>query len=192
MVRETWVQSQVESYQRFKKWYLIPPVLTLSNIRYISKSRFCSYWKGSLLVALDNGRQQLLYIKSQVGDLSREWPEGSVFNSYYIKAYVRALFIPSIAQLYPWSLPYNAECQVRQRRVPFFESLVWLDVGLNPGFPDNWWILWPLGKCSGLLGSWVEYLPIIRKTGIQSHVKSYQRLEKWYSPLPYLTLSIRR
>ena len=30
MVRETGVQSQVESYQRFKKWYLMPPCLTLS------------------------------------------------------------------------------------------------------------------------------------------------------------------
>ena len=27
-----WVQSQVESYQRLKKWYLMPPCLTLSNI----------------------------------------------------------------------------------------------------------------------------------------------------------------
>ena len=31
--RETWVQSQVESYQRLKKWYLMPPCLTLSIIR---------------------------------------------------------------------------------------------------------------------------------------------------------------
>ena len=27
------VQSQVESYQRLKKWYLMPPCLTLSNLR---------------------------------------------------------------------------------------------------------------------------------------------------------------
>ena len=31
------VQSQVESYQRLKKWYLIPPCLTLSIIRYVSR-----------------------------------------------------------------------------------------------------------------------------------------------------------
>ena len=57
------------------KWYLIPPCLTLSNIRYISrvkrsnsgkgvapspKHRCSSYWKGSLLVALDYGRQLYL------------------------------------------------------------------------------------------------------------------------------------
>ena len=72
MARETWVQSQVESYQRLKKWYLMPPCLTLSIIRYGSRVRWSnpgkevapsptpwcsSYRKGSLLVALDYGRQ---------------------------------------------------------------------------------------------------------------------------------------
>ena len=72
MVRETWVQSQVTSYQRLLKWYLIPPCLTLSNIRYVSRvkwsnpgkrvapspiPRCCSYWKGSLPVTLDYCRQ---------------------------------------------------------------------------------------------------------------------------------------
>ena len=37
MVWETRVQSQVESYQRFKRWYLMPPYLILSIIRYGSK-----------------------------------------------------------------------------------------------------------------------------------------------------------
>ena len=59
------------------KWYLIPPCLTLSNIRYVwrvkwsnlgngvapsSTPRCSSYWKGSLLVALGDGRQLYLYI----------------------------------------------------------------------------------------------------------------------------------
>ena len=75
MVRETRVQSQVKSYQRLKKWYLIPPCLTLSNIRYVlskwsnpgkgvapSPTPWCSsYQKGSLLVALDYGRQLFNY-----------------------------------------------------------------------------------------------------------------------------------
>ena len=34
MARETWVQSQVKSYQRPQKWYLVSPCLTLSIIRY--------------------------------------------------------------------------------------------------------------------------------------------------------------
>ena len=72
MARETWVQSQVESYQRLKKWYLMPPCLTLSIIRYGSRVKWSnpgkgvapfptpwcsSYRKGSLRVTLDYGRQ---------------------------------------------------------------------------------------------------------------------------------------
>ena len=75
MIREIWVQSQVASYQ--KTWYLMPPCLTLSNMRYVSwekwsnpgkgvafspTPRCSSYWKGSLLVALDYGRQLTLKI----------------------------------------------------------------------------------------------------------------------------------
>ena len=60
------------------KQYLILPCLTLSNIRYVSRVKWCnpgkgaapsptpqcsSYWKGSLQVALNNGRQlYLLYL----------------------------------------------------------------------------------------------------------------------------------
>ena len=63
MVRETCVRSQVESYQRLKKCYLMPPCLTFSIIRYESRvkwsnpgkrvapsptPRCCSYRKGRL------------------------------------------------------------------------------------------------------------------------------------------------
>ena len=34
LAQKTGVQSLVESYQRLKKWYLMPPYLTLSIIRY--------------------------------------------------------------------------------------------------------------------------------------------------------------
>ena len=75
MARETWVQSQIESYQRLKKWYLMPPCLTLHIIRYGSRVKWsnpgkvvalsptpwcCSNWKGSLRVALNYGRQLYL------------------------------------------------------------------------------------------------------------------------------------
>ena len=81
MVRETWVQSQFAYYQRLLKWYLIPPCLTLSNMKYISrvkwsnqgkrvapspKSRCSSYWKGNLLVAFDYGHQLYLLISSVI------------------------------------------------------------------------------------------------------------------------------
>ena len=77
MVQNTWVQSLVTSYQRLLKWYSIPPCLTLRNIRYVSRvkrsnpgkgvapcptPRCSSYWKGSLLVALDYGRQLYLLL----------------------------------------------------------------------------------------------------------------------------------
>ena len=72
MARETWVQ-----YQRPKKWYLMPPCLTLSVIRYGSRVKWSnpgkgvapfptpwssSYRKGSLRVTLDYGHQLYIYI----------------------------------------------------------------------------------------------------------------------------------
>ena len=72
MAWETWVQSQVESYRRLKKWHLMPPCLTLRIIRYGSRVKWSnpgkgvvpsptpwcsSYWKGSLRVTFDYGRQ---------------------------------------------------------------------------------------------------------------------------------------
>ena len=60
-----------------QKWYLMPPCLTLSIIRYGSRVKWrnpgkgvalsptpqcSSYRKGSLRVTLDNGRQLYLYI----------------------------------------------------------------------------------------------------------------------------------
>ena len=46
MVRETGVQSQLESYQQLKIWYLIPPGLTLSIIRYGSRVKWSNPGKG--------------------------------------------------------------------------------------------------------------------------------------------------
>ena len=40
--------------------------------------------------------------KKEVGNRSGERPEGSLFNSYYT--------FPWIAPLYPWYVPYIAEC----------------------------------------------------------------------------------
>ena len=40
MVQETGVQSQVESYQRLKKWYSMPPCLTLSIIWWGSRVKW--------------------------------------------------------------------------------------------------------------------------------------------------------
>ena len=76
-------QSQVESYQRLKKWYLMPPCLTLNIIRYGSRVKCSnpgngvalspipqcsSYWKGNLRVTLNCGRQ--LYLLTRSGRLA--------------------------------------------------------------------------------------------------------------------------
>ena len=44
MVRETWVQAQVVSYQRLKKWYFFG--LTPSIIRYVSRVKRSNPGKG--------------------------------------------------------------------------------------------------------------------------------------------------
>ena len=66
MTQETGIQTQIDSYQRLKKWYLMPPCLTHSIIRYGSRVKWSnpgkgvvpfptpwcgSYWKGSLRIA---------------------------------------------------------------------------------------------------------------------------------------------
>ena len=52
MARETKVLSQVESYRRLKKWYLIPPCLTLSIIRLGSRVKWSNQGKGVVLSPL--------------------------------------------------------------------------------------------------------------------------------------------
>ena len=78
MVRETGVQSQVESYQRLKKWYLMPPCQALSIIRLASRVKWSNpwngvvpsstpqcgcYWKGSLRVTLKNFMVHILHAR---------------------------------------------------------------------------------------------------------------------------------
>ena len=81
MVRKSRLQSQVVPCQRLKKCYLMPPCLTLSNIRYVLMVKWSnpetgvapyptswcsSYWKGSLLVAFDYSRQLYLLYSTSV------------------------------------------------------------------------------------------------------------------------------
>ena len=51
-----------------------------------------------------------------------------------------------IAPLYPWSVAYNAECLEMRHQILFFESLIWLDLGLNPGLPVHRRTFYPLDK----------------------------------------------
>ena len=97
MIRETRFQSQVESYQRLKKWYLIPPCLTLSIIRYVllvkwsnprkgaapSPTPQCrSYRKGSLRVTLDYSHQLYLLINPR---FKLPWTRGKILCVTYLE-----------------------------------------------------------------------------------------------------------
>ena len=76
VIWEIKIWSQVESYQRLKKWYLMLPCLTLTIIRHGSRikwsnpgngvvssttPRCSSFWKGSLEVTLNYGCQLYIY-----------------------------------------------------------------------------------------------------------------------------------
>ena len=80
------------------------------------------------------------------------WPKVSF--SLATNAGGRCYSFPWVAPLYRWSLPYNAECFSRRHKVPFFESLVWLDLGLNPRLPGHWRTL----SLTWLMGRWLIYI----------------------------------
>ena len=80
------------------------------------------------------------------GDLSRGWPEGSLFNSYNTEVYGRMLH-------------------------QYLDCSTFL---------------------TGPLVQWIECSPIAWETGVQSQVKSYQTLKKWFLTSHCLTLSITR
>ena len=126
MARETGVQSQVESYQRLKQWYLMPPCLTLSTIKYGLRVKWsntwkavtpcstflCStYWKGSLLVALVYGRQLYLFgllylwIKYCISmivhiSLNRHRVNGAFLTIVFIFIVISTTFRPICPQAY--------------------------------------------------------------------------------------------
>ena len=82
---------------------------------------------------------------SKVGNLSRGWPESSLFDSYYTEVWERVLLL----YLDCSNLPLICIlCSVLSKAASntIFESLVWLDLGLNIGLPDHWWILYSLGQ----------------------------------------------
>ena len=77
---------------------------------------------------------------------------------------------PWIAPLYPWSSPYKAECYARRLQVPFFESLVWLVLGVNPALPGHWRTLYTLGQWS------IPYTDLKTKANRFLHAKWQRRL----------------
>ena len=101
MVQETGVQSQVKSYQKLKKWYLMPPWLTLSIIRWGSRVKWSnpgkgvapsptpqcsSYWRRCFRVTLNYGRQHNIIISrvisSHMGPMYIETPSIYTFTEW--------------------------------------------------------------------------------------------------------------
>ena len=74
MAPQTRIQSQVKSYQRLKKWYLIPPCLTLSIIRCVSRVKWRNQGKGVTLGFEKEGFRS---------------PSTTVVNFIYIYIYIR-------------------------------------------------------------------------------------------------------
>ena len=100
-------------------------------------------------------------------------------------------FFPWISPLYPWSIPYNAECKARRHQVPFFESLVWLDLEIelrSPGPLANTLTIMPMsGKYNP------KYVVILQKSimtrispTISAFFFSYQNDQSEVSEFPYL------
>ena len=104
MVQETRVQSEIESYQRLKKWFLIPTFLTLSIIRYRSRVKWsnpgkgvassptpqcCSYWKRSLQVTLDLGHQlYVLLLICKCEGQQKLWMYASMYTHTHTHIYI--------------------------------------------------------------------------------------------------------
>ena len=97
LVRDTGDQSQVESYQRLIKWYLISPCLRLSIIRCVSRVKWSnpgkgvgpsptpwcsSYWKGNHLVAPDYGRQLYLLIYIYIWWETKNYWHSIIMDNY--------------------------------------------------------------------------------------------------------------
>ena len=71
-------------------------------------------------------------------------------KGYYTEVLGRALLLSLdcstlslICTLYCWVLTKEVSSTI-------LNSLLWRDLGLNPGFQDHWWTLYPLGQWAGL------------------------------------------
>ena len=89
---------------------------------------------------------------------------------------------PWIAPLYPWYVPYIAECLTRRYQVPFLKSLVWHNQGLNLGLLDHWQTLYPLGQWANLFISTLFFQIFQPKS-----VYYTQKLYNWFffSHMPF-------
>ena len=62
----------------------------------------------------------------------------------------------SFSRIVSWFIPYNAECEARLHQEPFFESLIFLNLALNPSLPGLWQTLYTLSYWVGFCAA-IEY-----------------------------------
>ena len=106
MIRETRVRFQVASYQRLLKWYLIPPCLTLSNIRYVSRVAIQGKeWRPPLhlgVVAIEKGAFWLLSTK--IANLTLIYIYMYIYIYIYICIYIYEVHTISFHTFCVWAL----------------------------------------------------------------------------------------
>ena len=95
--------------------------------------------KNKINWCLQNISTFVFIVSSKVGDRSRGWPEGPLFNSYNTEVSGGATPLLLIRTLYCWVLSKELSSTI-------LKSLVWRDWWLNPRLPDHWRTLYSLGQ----------------------------------------------
>ena len=106
-----------------------------TNIHANGVSLWCSGQVRTLVVLLRSLLEERS-VKSKLGDRSRGWTEGSLFDSYYTEVYGEGA-TPFLGLLH-FSLDPNLRVLSKAVSSTIFDSLVWLDLELNPGLPGLW------------------------------------------------------
>ena len=78
----------------------------------------------------------------------------------------------------PWILTLLCCVLSKAASSTIFESLVWLDLGLNPGLPNHWQILFSLGQCP--VYTWSCILDWKLKLTKSNEVTRPDRLSNWW------------
>ena len=95
-----------------------------------------------------------------------------------------------LAPLYLRHVPNIAEFSARRYQVPVLKSLVWRDLGLNPGILDHWRTLYPLvftkspgnrGSIPGLVISKTKKIVLDASLLSTQHLRYGSRI-KWSNP----------